>query len=380
MQSTRKPNRRVRATPIRASGIGARRTPGYTFRSLARAAPPGAGFPETHPTLIPAPSHAARSRTVPGPRHARALAGATLMVLAAVAGAIAPARAEEPDYSGYQNLLRRYVQVLRAPGKPWDSRFDYEQLYIDENIWTLRRADGLNRIHNQLLAVTPSELTPRERSAWAINTYNFLAIERMTLNLLVPGRRFMRYDSPREMYRDEGPFFAAPVATVEGREYSLTGFERRFVYGDTTAQPLADGTTVRETGGDPRLQLALVKASLCSGPILPWVYRADSLEAQLDRAARLALALPRWLRYDAATGLLSASNRFFEERADLGGPELPGLMPLLARHAPAEVKKGIQLKKLTRPGIFFEPDWKLNQFDHPKPKLPGAARDSVKHG
>jgi hypothetical protein len=322
---------------------------------------------ESRPSRVPHTMFAARPL----------LLTAAIALLALVAGAF-PAHAAEPDYSGYADLLRRYVRVLKAPGQPWDSRFDYEQLYIDENIQSLRRADGLARIHTQLLSVSPGDMSERERTAWAINAYNFLALERMTLHLLVPGRRFLRYDSPREVNREEGSFFAAPVATVEGRSYSLAGFERRFVYGDTTADPLADGMHAREKAGDPRLQLALVKASLASGPILPWVYRADSLEAQLDRAARLALALPRLVKYDAATGLLTASNRFFEERADLGGPEMPGLMPLISKHAPLAVRKGIQARKLTRVSMFFEPNWKLNQFDHPKPKLPGAAADSVR--
>ena len=312
-------------------------------------------------------TRAERSRTL-----ARGLA--ILLARAFTTFGATTARAEEPDYSGYQDLLRRYVRVIGSKGKPWDSRFDYEQLYIDEKIWTLRRADGLATIHSQLLSVTPSTMTPAERTAWALTTYNFLALERMTLHLLVPGRRFLRYDSPKQLNRDEGTFFGAPVARVEGLEYTLTGFERRFVYGDTTADPQANGLMPRELGGDPRLQLALVKASMCSGPLLPWVYRADSLEAQLNRAARLALALPTWLRHDAAQGTLMASNRFFEERADLGGPDMPGLMPLIVRHAPAAVRKTIKERKLTRPTMFFEPDWKLNQYDHPAPKLPGMEK------
>ncbi len=301
-------------------------------------------------------------------------------VVAAIALSPAPSRAAEPEYTGYRDLLRRYLRVLGAKGQPWDSRFDYEQLYIDEKIWSLRRAEGLATIHTQLLSVTPSSMTPRERTAWALNAHNLLVIERMTLNLLVPGRRFMRYDSPQQVNRAEGRFFAAPVATVEGREYTLTGFERCFVYGDSTAEPRADGTMPRERGGDPRLQFALAKASLCSGPLLPWVYRADSLEAQLDRAARLGLALPRWIRLDAASGTFMASNRFFEERADFGGPALPGLMPFLLKHGPPALKKAIQSRKLTRPSMFYEPDWKLDQFEHPSPKLPGIAGDSLKQG
>jgi hypothetical protein len=293
----------------------------------------------------------------------------------------APARAAEPDYSGYQALLTRYVRVLpRAKGEPWDARFDYEQLFIDEKVWQTGRSERLATIHTQLLSVSPATMTPRERKAWALNAHNFLTLEFMTRNLLVPGRRLERYDSPKQFRSDHGMFFAAPVALVEGVSYSLTGFERRFVYGDTAALPLADDMQPREVGGDPRWQLALHKAALCGGLLTPWVFRADSLEAQLDRATRFALALPRWIRLDEATRSFMASNRFFDERADLGGTELPGLMPLLAKYGPPKLQQMIKSKKLTRPTMFFEPDWKLNQFDHPAPPLPGAIQDSTRKG
>ena len=302
-----------------------------------------------------------------------------LAALLALALLAAPARAEEPDYSGWSDLLQRYLKVLHgAPagggsGKPWDSRFDYEQLYIDEGIWTKRRADGLAMLHTQLLSVAPSEMTPAERTAWAINAYNFMVVERMTLYLLVPGRRFMRYDSPKQVNRDDGTFFAAAVANVEGKSYTLRGFERRFVYGDTTADPADNALLPREQAGDPRLAFALCKASLCSGPLLPWVYRADSLEKQLDRATRMALALPAYVRADAKTGELAATNRFFDERADYGGNELPGVVPFLKKYGSLATRQLITTHKLARVSRYFEPDWKLNQFNHPAPKLPGAA-------
>jgi len=304
-----------------------------------------------------------------------ALALAALALTAALPAA--PARAAEPDYAGYRALLQQYIRVLGKKGEPWDSRFDYEQLFIDERIWQTKRAERLATIHTQLLSVSPSTMTPRERTAWALNAYNFLAIEHMTLNLLVPNRRFQRYDSPRQVKSDDGPFYAAPVSMVDGVPHSLAGFERRFVYGDTASLPLADGLNSRETGADPRLQFALSKAALCTGLLTPWVYRADSLDMQLDRATRLALALPRWIRLDEASGTFMASNRFFDERADLGGAEMPGLMPLLARYGPPKLQKTIRAKKLTRPSMFFEPDWKLNQFDHPAPPLPGALKDTT---
>jgi len=315
-----------------------------------------------------------RPHLAPGSAFA-ALALAGLVLFAALPAA--PARAAEPDYSGYQALLRQYIHVLGNKGEPWDSRFDYEQLYIDEKIWQTKRAERLATLHTQLLSVSPATMTPRERTAWSLNAYNFLVIEHMTMNLLVPGRRFQRFDSPRQVKGDGGTFFAAPLAQVDGVWHSLTGFERRFVYGDTASTPTADGTIPREKGGDPRLQFGLCKAAMCSGLISPWVFRADSLDVQLDRATRLALALPRWIRLDEASGSFMASNRFFDERMDFGGAQLPGLMPLLQKYGSSKLQKTIKKQKLTRPSMFFEPDWKLNQFDHPAPKLPGEVKDTT---
>ena len=308
----------------------------------------------------------------------RPLARAPLVIAALALGLLVTtaARAAEPDYSGWQDLLKRYLVVQHPKGGPWDTRFDYEQLYVDEGIWTKHRADGLAALHTQLLAVTPSDMTPAERTAWAINAYNFMVVEHMTLHLLVPERKFMRYSSPREIADQDGPFFAAHVATVEGREYSLTGFERRFVYGDTTADPLASGMEVRTVPGDPRLMFAVCKAAVCCGPLLPWAYRADSLEKQLDRAARLALALPTVLSADEKTGELLASNRFFEERADFGGPQLPGLFPFIHKYGTPAERRVIVAHKLQRPTRFFEPKWKVNQYDRPKPAPPAPASTS----
>src|SRR5258706_8800302 len=108
---------------------------------------------------------------------------------------------------------------------------------------------------------------------------------------------------------------------------------------------MADGTTSRDLPGDPRLMCALAKGALCAGPLLAWVYRADSLEAQLDRAARLALTLPTYLRPDPAAGMLNATNRFFDERADFGGPQTPGPIPIAAKDCPASAWEEIHDQK-----------------------------------
>ena len=138
-----------------------------------------------------------------------------LLVIVAVLGAAPPgARAAGPDYSGWEALLKQYGRVVSPKAGPWDSRFDYEQLYVDEKIWTQHHSETLERVHTQLVNVSPADMTPAERTAWAINTYNFLVIERLAMHLLVPGRKFMRYDSPKEVNNEEGTFFAAEVASL----------------------------------------------------------------------------------------------------------------------------------------------------------------------
>src|SRR5262249_8276299 len=199
-----------------------------------------------------------------------------------------------------------------------------------------------------------------------------LVIERMTLYLLVPGHKYQRFDSPHQVHEDAGSFFGARYVKVNGTDYSLVGFERRFVYGDTAANPVADGSPVRDKPGDPRLMFAVCKASYCTGPLMPWVWKSDSLDAQLDLATRRALALPRYVQVNDTTGELIATNRFFDERIDFGGPDLPGLLPFLKKYGSPATKRLLTTRKLTKVSRFFEPDWKLNYYEQPAVKMPAA--------
>jgi hypothetical protein len=279
---------------------------------------------------------------------------------------LAQAQVQAPDYSHYQSLLDRYCIRLVVKGKPPDTRFDYEQLYVDEKIWTLHRSPWLDRVRADLLSVQPSSLSEHDRLAWAINTYNFLVIERATLHLLIPNQLFTRYKSVEDIRTPEGMFFLARVAQIEGRWYTLAEFERHFVYGDSTPilQP-------RTRAADPRIAMALCSGRLGDPPLAPRAFRGDSLEVQLDLASRTTLALPRYVRFIEANGTVAASGYLMQRLVDFGGTN-EGVVPFLERYGPPDVSKGIHKRNVRNIAVFLPVDRTLNQYDRPKPKPPGV--------
>lgn len=299
------------------------------------------------------------------PRSLTALA-ATLAALALLSAA--PALAQAPDYSGWQALLDRYlIRTGGGKGQPAETRFDYEQLYVDEGIWSKKRSERLEQVHAQLFAVPASALDEPARIAWAINAYNFLVVERATLLLLVPRRQFQRYDSVEQMSSADGSFFLAQVAQVEGQGYSMTEFERRFVYGDTS-----HAIEPRRLAGDPRLMFALCRGSIGGPPLAPRAYRPESLDVQLDQAVRTALARPGMAGPDPSGKLLLVSNYLGERLVDFGGSSA-GILPFLEKHGPPSLRAFLRKQKPADVTRFTLVDPKLNQFPRPKPAPPAPS-------
>lgn len=268
--------------------------------------------------------------------------------------------AAKPNFTGWQTLLSRYCLALPGKATMQDTRFDYEQLYVDENIWTLHRSDRLSTIRSQLLGTPPSQFSPKDRMAWAINTYNFLVIEHATLHLLVPNRQFLRHRSVDDIVVEGTSFFVLPVVELEGRTWSIEQFARHYVYGDST--PLLES---RAKGGDPRLSFALCPGYAGGPPLALRAFTGDSLEIQLDQAARRALSLPRFLTVDKTVGTVVASEHFNTHRADFGGTP-NGAIPFLERYGPSEAKGVIKKFKLTGISRFGAVDAGMNQFERPK--------------
>lgn len=294
-------------------------------------------------------------RPMPARRFFRAL-----LLSLALLPAVAHAEQPRPNFTGFQTLLSRYCLALPGKATMQDTRFDYEQLYVDENIWTLHRSDRLAAIRSQLFATPPSSFSAKDRLAWAINAHNFLVIEYATLHLLVPGRQFLRQRSVDEITFEGTPFFAIPVVECEGRTWSIEEFARHYVYGDST--PLLES---RSRGGDPRLSFALCPGYVGGPPLALRVFTGDSLEIQLDQAARRALSLPRFLAVDKTVGTVVASEHFNTNRADFGGNP-NNAIPFLERYGSPDVKSVVKKFKLTAISRYRTVDVGMNQFERPK--------------
>jgi hypothetical protein len=273
---------------------------------------------------------------------------------------IAPAHGattREADVASYQQLLNDYLTTTSKPGDPLETRFDYEELFISSG-----RDARLMRIRTDLLQVPPSEMTPKARMAWAIDTYNYLVLESVTQNLYekrivrgkLDGRRsYVRRG--RSTVRQIPDFFTSNVVSIEGRDYSLNAFEQHFLFGDFTR----GGSGKAPKDLDPRIHFALVCGAVGCPPLQPRAYRADSLELQLEAATRNALASPNHLRYVAELQRLEMSQIFTWYAADFGGPE--DVWEFVLRYAPPEMKKLMSQRKTKTADGAIPWEWNMNQ-------------------
>ncbi len=292
----------------------------------------------------------------------------TLVTAALLLALPALASAAAPDYTDYQKLLDRYLVRLEPANPATDTQFDYERLCLEERVPSLHRSATLAKIRAQLLAVDPATLSASDRTAWAINTYNFLVIERATINLLVPRKRLTRFKSVDDIKTPEGTFFGTPMVAVDGRKLTLAEFERRIVYGDTT--PMHEA---RARAADPRLALALCSGHMGDPPLAMRAYRGDSLETQLTQAARTALAQRRFVLLHDDTNRLDVADYLAQRRIDFGG-SIDAIVPFVERYAPEGVRKAIRKNKITKITLMIPTNRSLNQWPHPrtKPSMPVA--------
>jgi hypothetical protein len=253
-------------------------------------------------------------------------------VLAAMAAmfflASAPA---EADDAAYDTLLSRYV----SPSADGITRVDYAR-------WRAAAADraALNAYVNDQAAQRPSSF-PRERAfAYWINLYNAVTLQIIMERYPVRSIRDIRSEGAGFDLRGLIGPWRSPRVTVEGRRLSLDDIEN---------------SILRPTFRDPRVHYAINCASIGCPNLMNRAWRAETLNADLDAAARAYINHRRGVSV-GADGSVRVSSIYRWFRDDFGGSD-SGVIAHLRRYASPELAR--RLQSVTRI-VGHDYDWALN--------------------
>lgn len=260
-------------------------------------------------------------------RHLILSAAATILLHAI------PARAGagDPDVP-FDELLARYL-IEAADGV---NRVDYAR-------WRASAADRrkLADYVATLAARRPSQMPRSEALAFWGNLYNAVTLTVILDNYPVDSIRNIRSEG---VWLDPkawtGPW-RTPRVTVEGRRVSLDDIEHEIM---------------RPTFRDPRIHYVVNCASIGCPNLWPRAWRAASLEADMDAAARAFVNHPRGAAVRADGSLwVSSIYRWFIE--DFGGSD-DGILAHLRRYAAPALAGAIDAgARIADHGY----DWTLNR-------------------
>jgi hypothetical protein len=271
-----------------------------------------------------------------------------LVALASVAAATlvlasqtAAPRAEPVDhgYTALAVLLRAHVD---------GGRVRYRHLVAD-------RA-RLDAIVAGVARVAPDEEPTwplARRLAFWINAYNVLTLQAIADHYPIRGRALSL--APRNSIRQIDGVWTKRRWRASGQDVTLDDIEHRIL---------------RKEIGEPRVHFALNCASVSCPPLAAEPYRAETIDAQLDAAARSYLATPLGLLVDGRTLRVSSlfkwyGDDFIEAFASLGppgpSPRDRGVLGVIARYGPAAAAD------LARSGrarlAYLSYDWSLNDVE-----------------
>ena len=228
---------------------------------------------------------------------------------------------------------------------PWDA-------FLSEYVVT---ADGMNRVRygavtpedhralkgyiDALEALSPSAMGPDERLAYYFNLYNAAIVDTALDNY------------PLESIREVGGSLLPPrgpwkreVVTVEGERLSFDDIEHGRVRGNYD---------------EPRVHYAFNCASVGCPDLRDAAWRAETLDVDLDAAARAFVAHPRGIDVDD-DGDIDASSIYRWFRKDFGGTER-GVLEHVSQYAVGEKRTAIQAALAAGEGIDdYDYDWSLN--------------------
>lgn len=189
-------------------------------------------------------------------------------------------------------------------------------------------------------AERPSAMARNDAFAFWANLYNAATLKVILDNHPVRSIRDIRSTGvPLDPRQFNGPW-RTRLVTIEGRAMSLDDIEHG---------------TMRPTFRDPRVHYAVNCASIGCPNLRPRAWRAASLEAELDEAARAYANHPRGASFRPDGGLrVSSIYRWFRE--DFGNSDA-GVIEHLRRYANADLAP--RLASVTRVAEDAY-DWSLN--------------------
>jgi hypothetical protein len=243
--------------------------------------------------------------------------------------ALAPAAAQAGDTAAYDQLLARYV-VASYDGV---NRVRY-------GAWHASQGDmrALDAYVASLERDPPSGLTREEQLAYWINLYNAVTLQIILENYPVDSIRDIRSRTldPRGLL---GPWRTQRV-TVEGRRLTLDQIEHAIL---------------RREFDEPRIHYAINCASIGCPNLKASAWRAETLNADLDAAARGYINHRRGVSV-ASNGRVTASRIYQWFAADFGGSEARVLEHMRHYAAPALRARLDGADDISR----YAYDWSLN--------------------
>ncbi len=246
------------------------------------------------------------------------------------------AAAFDHGYAAYAGILRAVVRGTRV---------DYAALKADRG-----RLDAVVRSWAVPTRAEEQAWTRQQRMAFWINAYNALTLQAIVDHYPIRGSLFSL--SPRNSIRQIDGVWTKLTWAVAGRNVTLDDIEHKIL---------------RPTFGDARIHFAVNCASVSCPVLAPEPYRADTLDATLDAAARRYLGSAEGVRVDGRVLRVSSIFKWYgEDFIAQYAPAVPGtrakgeraILGAIVRFGPTEAARAARTGE---PGIaFLDYDWSLN--------------------
>lgn len=238
---------------------------------------------------------------------------------------------ESFDHTAWNKILEKHV---RQKGR----RFDYAGLKKEES--------KLDEYLEHLARVDLATLAPSALKALFINAYNAYTVQTV-LERVSPGGTL-----EIASIRDIPNVFEREAHVVGGFTLSLDHMEHNIL---------------RPYFKDPRVHFAVNCASASCPPLPPQAFEEDTVDRQLEEAAREVLRDPDYVRVEDDQLLVTRIMDWY--RSDFISPEFEGaeesLPAFIRKYTREEVREWIDSREGT-PNVAFMPyDWSLNRASPP---------------